>query len=185
MRDKFWKTFALASGSYAPWLRDNDSLTARIQQRCETFSVQTLRSKQMNAAYDETVLLGLPNNQKIFTREVYLYADFKPVVFAHSVVETQHLRGVWRSLKNLGTRPLGAVLFAHPMVHRAPLHYYALKSHHVLYRRAVENLEIAPPKLWARRSVFTLHGAPLLVTEVFLPDILTLPNNISKVISEK
>ncbi len=185
MRDKFWKTFVLASGNYAPWLRDKGSLTARIQQRCETFSVQTLYSKQMSAAYDETALLELPNNQKIFTREVYLYADSKPVVFAHSVVKTQHLRGVWCKLKNLGTRPLGAVLFAHPMVHRAPLHYYALKSHHVLYRRAVENLGIAPPKLWARRSVFTLYGAPLLVTEVFLPNILTLPNKSLKMISVK
>ncbi|MEQ1813368.1 MAG: chorismate lyase [Candidatus Nitrotoga sp.] len=185
MRDKFWKTFVLASGSYASWLRDNGSLTARIQQRCKTFSVQTLYSKQMNAVYDETALLELPNNQKIFTREVYLYADSKPVVFAHSVVEGRHLRGAWRRLKNLGVKPLGAVLFAHPMVHRAPLHYSALKPHHVLYRRAVENLGIAPPKLWARRSVFILHGAPLLVTEVFLPDILTLSNNIPKGISDR
>lgn len=185
MRDKFWKTLVLASGGYAPWLRDKGSLTARIQQRCETFSVRTLYSKQMNAAYDETALLELPNNQKIFTREVYLYADSKPVVFAHSVVKIQHLRGAWRSLRNLGARPLGAVLFAHPMVHRAPLHYYVLKSHHVLYRRAIENLGIAPPKLWARRSVFTLHGAPLLVTEVFLPDILNLSKDTPKVISAK
>jgi chorismate lyase len=36
-------------------------------------------------------------------------------------------------------------------------------------------LDAPPQKLWARRSLFTLHDAPLLVTEIFLPDILRLP----------
>ncbi|MBW8076756.1 MAG: chorismate lyase, partial [Gallionella sp.] len=31
-----------------------------------------------------------------------------------------------------------------------------------------------PATLYARRSLFYLHGAPLLVTEVFLPEILEL-----------
>jgi chorismate-pyruvate lyase len=30
------------------------------------------------------------------------------------------------------------------------------------------------PRLWARRSVFSREGAPLLVTEVFLPGVLAL-----------
>lgn len=180
MRDHFWKLlppqfFAHDKKGYAAWLRDEGSLTARIQQRCSLFKVMHLHSGLVPAVYDEAALLGLCKQQKMYTREVFLYADNKPVVFAHSVVAAQHLRGAWHAIKNLGTRPLGAVLFAHPLVHRAPLHYLALKPHHILYRRAVAKLNIAPPKLWARRSVFTLHGAPLLVTEIFLPDILVLP----------
>ena len=179
MRKENWKSFlpkmsAPNNASYTSWLRDNGSLTKRIQQRCHTFSVQHIHSGLMRAARDEITLLDLARQQNIYTREVYLYADNKPVVFAHSVVATQHLRGAWRSLNNLGARPLGAVLFAHPLVHRASLHYQALKANHVLYHRAISKLDIAPTKLWARRSIFTLHGAPLLVTEIFLPDILAL-----------
>jgi len=174
-----WKSFLPKmsppnNASYSSWLRDNGSLTKRIQQRCHTFSVQQINSGLMQAVRDETTLLSLARQQNIYTREVYLFADGKPVVFAHSVVATQHLRGAWHTIKNLGTRPLGALLFSHPLVHRAPLHYQALKSSHVLYRRAAAKLNTAPTKLWARRSIFTLHGAPLLVTEIFLPDILAL-----------
>jgi chorismate--pyruvate lyase len=65
-------------------------------------------------------------------------------------------------------------LFTHPLVQREPLHYKALRSTHPLYRRAAAVLGDPPGKLWARRSLFHLHGAPLLVTEVFLPEILRL-----------
>ena len=97
-----------------------------------------------------------------------------PVIFAHSVVAPQHLRGAWHALQRLGNHPLGALLFAHPLVERAPLHYKALKPQHALYHRAAAVLDAAPGHLWARRSLFSLHGAPLLVTEVFLPDIFSL-----------
>ena len=176
MSDYYWQRFLPATTTgYAHWLRDHGSLTLRIQQRCAVFSVRNVRNCPATAAHDETALLGLPPRQKIYTREVLLYADGAPVVFAHSVVAPQHLHGAWRALRRLGNHPLGALLFAHPLVERAPLHYKALKPRHALYRRAAAVLDTAPGRLWARRSLFSLHGAPLLVTEVFLPDILKLP----------
>ena len=170
-----WLTFLPnIEAGYAPWLRDHGSLTRRIQQRCAQFGVRNVCDCLMTTAHDETALLGLPPQKKIYTREVFLLADNQPVVFAHSVVAPQHLRGAWQALQHLGSRPLAALLFAHPLVRRAPLHYRTLKPNHPLYRRAIVTLDTAPPKLWARRSLFTLHDATLLVTEVFLPDILLL-----------
>jgi len=175
MRDPYWRTFLPGfEAGYAPWLRDHGSLTQRIQQRCAQFGVRNVCDRLMTAAHDETALLGLPPQQKIYTREVFLRADNRPVVFAHSVVAPQHLRGAWQALQHLGSRPLGALLFSHPLVQRAPLHFRELKASHPLYRRAIAMLDTPPEKLWARRSLFTLHGAPLLVTEVFLPEILLL-----------
>ncbi|MDX8398732.1 MAG: chorismate lyase [Gallionellaceae bacterium] len=160
--------------AYAHWLSDHGSLTRRIQQRCVRFDVRNMNGGLMNVAYDETALLGLPPRQKLFTRDVFLLADKQPVVFAHSVVAPQHLRGAWQAVQHLGKRPLGALLFAHPLVQRAPLRFRQLKPSHPLYRRAVINLDSPPLRLLARRSLFTLHDAPLLVTEVFLPHILHL-----------
>ena len=175
MSDYFWKTFLPnTEAGYAPWLHNHGSLTLRIQERCDKFGVINQCDCLKTAAHDETALLGLPSRQKIYTREVFLIADNKPVVFAHSVVAPQHLRGAWQALQYLGSRPLAALLFAHPLVQRAPLHYRTLKANHTLYRRAIATLEAPPLRLWARRSLFTLHGAPLLVTEVFLPEILLL-----------
>jgi chorismate--pyruvate lyase len=123
---------------------------------------------------DEVSLLNISRPQNIYTRNVFLYADNKPVVFAHSVVAAHHLHHAWHALQHLGSRPLGALLFSHPLVQRAPLRFKALKPDHPLYRQAAGVMQLKPQKLWARRSVFTLHGASLLVTEVFLPDILKL-----------
>lgn len=174
-RVESWHTFLPdIEAGYAPWLRTDGSLTLRIQQRCENFSVCNVHNRLATAVYDETALLGLPAKQKIYTREVFLHADDKPVVYAHSVVAAQHLCGAWHALRNLGNRPLGALLFAHPLVRRSALHFHALKPNHPLYRRAAVALAIPPQKLWARRSLFIFRNAPLLVTEIFLPDILAL-----------
>jgi len=139
-------------------MRPGCTTTARsrgaIQQRCKQFGVRNVCDCLKTAAHDETALLTLPPQQKIYTREVFLLADNRPVVFAHSVVAPQHLRGAWQALQHLGSRPLGALLFAHPLVQRAPLHYRTLKPHHPLYRRAVSALDTPPQKLWARRSLF-------------------------------
>jgi chorismate--pyruvate lyase len=173
--DKFWRDTPLGCGAeLAPWLRDRGSLTQRIQQRCLHFAVRGVRSGLARIALDESALLGIAPQQLAWSREVFLYADDQPVVFAHSALAREHLRGAWSAVRTLGNKPLGALLFAHPLVERKPLHYQALRITHPLYQRAVRVLRDPPHRLWARRSLFYLHDSPLLVTEVFLPGILLL-----------
>lgn len=174
-RDKFWNGAVTGCpAGLAPWLRDHGSLTQRIQQRCTRFAVNGVRSGLARIAPDEAALLGVAPQHLAWSREVFLYADRRPVVFAHSACARRHLRGAWSAVHSLGNKPLGALLFAHPLVERKPLHYKALRNTHPLYQRAITALDNPPGRLWARRSLFYLHGAPLLVTEVFLPDILLL-----------
>jgi chorismate--pyruvate lyase len=176
MPDHFWSgSTSGCEPALEPWLRDHGSLTLRIRQRCHEFRVRNLFDGMATAARDETALLGVSARQRVYTREVFLLADRQPVVFAHSVVAAHHLRGAWQALQHLGERSLGSLLFTHPLVQRKPLHYRALKTGDLLYRRAITS-GAAPGPLWARRSLFTLHGAPLLVTEVFLPDIFRVQN---------
>jgi chorismate--pyruvate lyase len=165
-----------------PWLHDHGSLTQRIQQRCKTFSVQPVRSGLAHIAYDEAALLGIAPHRFAYSREVFLYADGKPVVFAHSTCRQQDLRHAWKTMRGLGNRSLGSLLFKHPLVIRQPLHFKVLHAHHPLHVGRVITRHIGlrldmpdiPGVLWARRSLFHLHGAPLLVTEVFMPEILQL-----------
>ncbi|MBI5919651.1 MAG: chorismate lyase [Nitrosomonadales bacterium] len=174
MSDPYWQNLTLDAGAYTSWLRDSGSLTQRIQQRCQQFSVVNIRSRLASTAYDESALLDVAARKQVYTREVFLLADEKPVVFAHSVVAAEDLKGAWQAVQRLGSRPLGALLFAHPLIRRTTLSHRALRPQHVLYRRAAVKLDVRPAQMWARRSIFTLHGAPLLVTEVFLPEILKL-----------
>jgi chorismate--pyruvate lyase len=173
--DRFWNGASLGcDAALRPWLHDHGSLTQRIRQRCRHFAVQPVRSGLARIAFDEAALLGIAPHRLAWSREVFLHADGQPVVFAHSTCAQVHLRGAWSSMSDLGNRSLGSLLFTHPLVIRQPLHYKALRSQHPLYRSAAAVLTDAPDRLWARRSLFYLHDAPLLVTEVFLPQILKL-----------
>ena len=174
IHDTFWSGTTIGcETALVPWLHDHGSLTQRIQQRCKQFSVLPVRNALARIAYDESALLGIAPHRLAYSREVFLYANDRPVVFAHSTCASEHLRGAWSSLAGLGNKPLGAMLFTHPLIERRPLRFKALRLHHPLYQSA-SSKEIMPSTLWARRSLFYLHDAPLLVTEVFLPEILKL-----------
>lgn len=168
---------ALTSVSYHQrnWLQDRGSLTRRIQDRCTQFCVKPVFQSLCRVYGDELDVMDLRHSELAMVREVYLYCGNMPVVFAHSVVSRRNLRGAWRGLSGLGNKSLGTVLFTNPKIKRTPLEFKKVSSGHFLYDRACAGLSMRPPSLWARRSLFTLHGQSLLVTEVFLPSILDLP----------
>ncbi len=106
--DIFWNGSTIGCATtLAPWLHDHGSLTQRIQQRCKKFSVQAMRSGLARVAYDEAILLGIAPHRLAYSREVFLYADGKPVVFAHSTCAAKELRGAWQAMRGLGNRSLG------------------------------------------------------------------------------
>jgi chorismate--pyruvate lyase len=136
--------------------------------------VQRLSQRLALPIRDEYRPLGLRPARLALVREVLLLCGDTPLVFAHSVAPRASLRGPWAALRGLGHRPLGAALFADPRIQRHPLECRLLDRRHPLYRRAIRHLDHPPASLWARRSRFTLHGASLMVTEVFLPATLSL-----------
>lgn len=156
------------------WLQNRGSLTRLIQQRCKNFRVEPVFQSLATACEDEVAILRLRHRELAHIREVYLYCGKIPVVFAHSVVARKNLRGAWYGMSKLGNKSLGTVLFTNPVIKRTPLRFKKLNLNHPLFQRACKNMQITPDNLWARRSLFTLYGQPILVTEVFLPAILEL-----------
>jgi chorismate--pyruvate lyase len=167
-----WLKKPMLSGVYRNWLIDDGSLTARLKARYKDFAVRPGLLKNAKAFTDESALLGLKAGQHALIREVLLMGNNQPVVFAHSVLPHASLRGAWRGLGKLGNKPLGAALFANPKVKRTPLEYKKLSRQHPISIRIAKHLQTSPKALWARRSVFQLNYARILVTEVFLPQSL-------------
>lgn len=159
---------------YRRWLQDRGSLTRRIQMRCDNFRVQPVFQALATAHGDERKVMAIRSGELALVREVYLYCGETPVVFAHSVVARKDLRGAWRGLNGLGNKSLGTVLFTNPKIKRTSLVFKKVSAGHALFDHACRRLSSIPPNLWARRSLFTLHGQSILVTEVFLPAILDL-----------
>jgi chorismate--pyruvate lyase len=153
------------------WLVNDTSLTARLQKRYRDFYVKPLFQRNAKPINDEARMLALRPSTNAYIREVLLIGNQQPVVYAHSVLPHRSLRGTWYRLGRLGNQPLGAALFKNMQVTRTPLSYKKLSNNHVLYRKAVREIAHPPPYLWARRSVFRLKCANIMVTEVFLPEL--------------
>ena len=168
-----WLKKPILANALQFWLIDKGSLTARLQQRYSHFAVKPVAVKFAKPIMDEAALLNLPAYKAALIREVLLIGDNQPVVFAHSVLPRASLRGAWQGLGMLGNKPLGATLFANPKVKRTPLEYKKLPRQHPISMRVAEHLQTSPKTLWARRSIFSLNCARILVTEVFLPQLLT------------
>lgn len=171
-----WLRKPMNSHAYKKWLLDSGSLTRRLQRASPNFKVIPTRFSIGNAIKDEVDLLALGPKQNALIREVYLQCNGISRVYAHSVLPLGSLRGEWNQLGRLGSRPLGGALFSNPKVRRTPLEFRKLSPNHLhpLYYLAIRGLEDKPRAIWARRSVFFLGSASLLVTEVFLPQILFL-----------
>ena len=153
------------------WLTSRGSLTRKLKVHCAHFSVDPVATGFALAHADEYAPLQLRSNSLAYVREVLLMCDDHPVVYAHSVLPCAGLRGGWNEITRLGTRPLGEALFSNPRIQREALAYRPIDARHPLFRAATQKHPLLARVLWARRSVFRLNGQPLLVTEVFLPEI--------------
>jgi len=172
-RDTHWCAAPVAAGALRRWLTDRGSLTARLERHAGPVKVRVLFQGLRRPNRDEAFLFAAPS-ARVLVREVLLLRGATPLVYAHTVVAPGALRGAWRGVAGLGTRPLGAALFADPRIARFPLRQKRLPLAHPLYRRAAAQLKTMPPSLWARRSIFAAGKSPILVSEVFLPAILDL-----------
>lgn len=168
-----WQAFTPARGGLRRWLQASGSLSARLAATGETFSVQVLAQGRQPLTPDESRALGLSGQRLGYAREVLLRVDGQPLVFARSVTAHADSVGAWRSVRGLGSRPLADVLFKRSGIARAPLAYSQLQRQSLLQRHVAKSwqtatgLTLGHQALPARRSVFTRHGAALLVMEVF------------------
>lgn len=149
-------------------------------QCCPQLRVVRLRQGPGKPNGDEFGVLRLNGPQLSIIRDVVLSCAGRALVFAHSVIPMAGIDGPWRDLTRLGNRPLGEALFSDPLIKRSPLEFRRLHARHPLYRLAIAHTREKPSTLWARRSVFERQGYPILVTEVFLPELLELPPRPSK-----
>lgn len=161
------------SRPFRSWLTERGSLTERLQA-AGAFSVVVLKQQAARPTRDEASELGLEPKQIAWIREVALFCDNRPVVFAHTVLPRRPRGPVTRWMAWLGNRPLGALLFAHPRFSRGLLVACRLDARHPLFRSSIEAFGLAgdrPKALWARRSSFSFDRQSVLVTEVFAPTI--------------
>lgn len=141
------------------WLLERGSLTARLSSlKPGCFSVDCQSEGIGYPTPTEQKELGLSASQRVWFREVQLKLNGTPVVHARTVVPAAALTGRLSRLRQLGNRSLGSFLFSQPDMRRT----FVRVSHCKANAAGLE---------WARRSVFTLGGRSLMVTEAFSPSL--------------
>ena len=128
-----------------------------------------LLGQQIELCQAHEAVADIPVGEKVLVREVLLYCDDKPQVFARSLLPLSSLTGEEQALTNLGTQSLGQVLFNNPSLERKVIEVAAFDLNSSVGKLS-QNLQLNfTHTLWGRRSIFILENKPLMVAEVFLP----------------
>jgi chorismate lyase len=146
-----WQELALidtAPKNVQQWLDDTTSLTAKLKQQFEDFSVRVLSQQQAQPHAHEIKAIGESDQYTI--REVELLGNNKVVVFARSIIP---LTDDTKKVLSIGSKPLGEVLFNDANIKRGRMQITQVND------------------IWGRRSTFTIGNTKLLVSEFFTEDL--------------
>ncbi|CAC9579661.1 Chorismate--pyruvate lyase (EC 4.1.3.40) [uncultured Gammaproteobacteria bacterium] len=130
------------------WLDDSKSLTEKLKKKFENFSVNVL--SQIKTAPHDNEISMLDFDGDCVVREVALLNAESVMVFARSVIP---ITNDTKDLLNIGSKPLGEILFNNPTIKRGPLQITHTGS------------------TWGRRSVFNIGSSKLLVSEFFMEEL--------------
>ena len=163
------------------WLVEPSSLTARLQSHCSDFRVELLGQQiELCQHYEANDFIKL--GEQVLVREVLLYCDDVPQVFARSLLPLSTLTDDEQQLAELGNKPLGQVLFNNPSLERKNLTIAAFDQSSTV-GRLVKDLLIdvdAEFIMWGRSSLFFVHHKPLMVAEVFLPQAYAYQKDVDE-----
>ncbi|MFT5276555.1 MAG: chorismate--pyruvate lyase [Glaciecola sp.] len=190
-----WKTAAqydLPDQHLADWLLHTGSLTERLQAHTNSFEVKVLGQATLDAEQSEIDALADYHKHNWQIREVILYGNGKPWVFARSVLPEHLCNTTWSTL---GNQPLGQRIFNDDNFVRSEFVIAQLNENPIASldiigsdesvlkdikargsysaqanSALIPSTKISSSGLWGRRSAFQILDWHLLVAEIFLPD---------------
>lgn len=152
------------------WLLEEGSLTQKLKQHCQQFTVELI-GQQAAPIFDSEFELFRRHHTRVpfeaTVREVLLCCDGKPWVFARSLFPVSALQHKNLNLSSLGCSSLGQSLFDQADLLRSPFDVTRLDSSHPL-AKLNQTLHGKAHSLWGRRSLFLTAGQRVLVSELFL-----------------
>lgn len=149
------------------WLGKQGSLTAALRQCCPAaIHVEILRHQVVTPTPQARRQLKMRPGERALLRETILHCGHdRPWVFAQTLIPLKHLEGGLRPLKHLSDRPIGDLLFR-------PGHQ-AVRSTIVVAPNPEKRPDMGlNSALWARRSTLWQGSGGILITEIFLSDLI-------------
>lgn len=139
--------------SVLSWLKEAGPITKRIKLS-KKFKLELLRDELDNISQEE--LLFLKSSSETFrVREVILFGDNAPTVYAKSVIPTLTIDNGLSSLGEIGNAPLGDILFTPGIFTK-------------LEMLCASFLDDDRSIYWGRKIKYSVNSEPISVMEVFL-----------------
>jgi len=134
------------------WLTESGSITSRIKS-FSNFRLKLLRDGpgEVDTAEDDLIITNYKENN---IREVVLFSDEEPFIYAKSILPLETIRLGLGALGNLKENPLGDILFSNPEI----------KKKYMLFAKFESNKRI----FYGRKGIYTVKGYPFSVCEIFL-----------------
>jgi len=155
--------------SIEQWLTKPTILSQALKRHCQSLSVEVLSQQFMAVDETESKLVEKDATEP-FVRRVFLYGDNQPWTYGRVVIASSTYQTYFAQFMALGFKLLGeTLLYGNPDTTRSEFEYAVVPQDSALFQEIHQHLPLTHERLWARRSYFYLKGAPLLVTEVFLP----------------
>ena len=159
--------FVIPSPYLKNWLLDTGSLTERLQSQCTSFHLTIIGQQQSHITPEEFQRVRASQQQfspkEWQVREVILWGDNQPWVFARSIIPQRLCES---DFINLNTKPLGQLIFNDKRFERMPFEVTNMCPSKTFQAQLHLSTEM---DLWGRRSVFNFENLKMSVSEVFLP----------------
>jgi chorismate--pyruvate lyase len=174
-----WQSQGLQNNGAAPnlalWLQDPGSFMQRLRHSgVADARIDIMCERRQLPLREEILRLRLPARRYVLVREVLIHSARGRWMFARTVLPETTLSGQERKLARLQNHSLGSYLFKQKSMTRSHFEWTTLETESLWWRKIQNYLADVQAKIWARRSVFHVRNKPLLLTEIFLPDMAAL-----------
>ena len=148
------------------WLLDMKSLSYRIRNIAK-LEIIPFETRGSNIFLNEKKVFGNIKSENLYLREVLIYADKLPIMYARTVLPSKFLRGYWNKIKKLNNKPLADIVFDRKMIMRSDFKFKK-PSINDDFSRKIKMLNLKNTKILAtRQSTFKNKNEKVLLTEVF------------------
>lgn len=134
------------------WLLEKGPITKRIKS-VKKFRLELIQDKVANVEKVDKTFIN-SKSRKIRVREVVLFGNTKPMVFARTIIPNTTIEKGFAELGTLGESPLGDILFKKDIFIKENVAYASFSHEKKIF--------------WGRKTKYTVKDLPFSVMEVFL-----------------
>ena len=154
-----WKNFEsieskISKNEIRSWLLENGPITKKIKKN-GSFKLHLIQDELSPIEQEDKDFIDCTSNE-IKLREVILFCNDEPIVFAQTIIPVETISKGLEQLGNLGNKPLGDILFEKDIFTKDKVVYALFENASSLY--------------WGRKAKYFVKGYKFSVLEIFLID---------------